>query len=89
MEFMGANRSLRDDSTLSIPAYVLARQAAGETVLLTCNFIYLCSGYYSYVEGYTPVFPGAARFAGRRVAVVLSGGNIDESTLRRVLNGEL
>jgi len=37
MEFMGANRSLRDDSTLSIPAYVLARQAAGETVLLNVD----------------------------------------------------
>ncbi|HEX4497425.1 MAG TPA: threonine/serine dehydratase [Thermoanaerobaculia bacterium] len=29
------------------------------------------------------------RLAGRKVAVVLSGSNIDEETLRRVLNGEL
>src|SRR5271170_5097207 len=30
----------------------------------TCNFLFVCSGYYSYVEGYTPVFPGIERFAG-------------------------
>jgi threonine dehydratase len=31
----------------------------------------------------------AERLAGRRVGIVLSGGNVDEVTLRRVLNGEL
>jgi monooxygenase len=35
-----------------------------EIVRFTCNFLFLCSGYYSYVEGYTPVFPGSERFAG-------------------------
>ena len=29
------------------------------------------------------------RLAGQRVGIVLSGGNIDEQTLRRVVNGEL
>jgi threonine dehydratase len=29
------------------------------------------------------------RLAGQRVAVVISGGNIDEVTLRRVVNGEI
>ena len=36
-----------------------------QAVRFTCNFLFLCSGYYSYVEGYTPVFPGSQRFAGR------------------------
>jgi monooxygenase len=31
---------------------------------ITCNFLYLCSGYYSYDAGYTPDFPGRERFAG-------------------------
>ncbi|MDQ6886069.1 MAG: threonine/serine dehydratase [Gemmatimonadota bacterium] len=31
----------------------------------------------------------AAELAGQRVAIVLSGGNIDESTLRRVVNAEI
>jgi len=34
---MGANISLRDDSTLTVPEHVLARQAAGETVLLNLD----------------------------------------------------
>ena len=31
---------------------------------LTCNFLYLCSGYYSYDAGYTPDFPGLETFGG-------------------------
>jgi cation diffusion facilitator CzcD-associated flavoprotein CzcO len=30
----------------------------------TCNFLYLCSGYYDYEEGYTPDFPGRDTFEG-------------------------
>jgi monooxygenase len=33
-------------------------------VQLTCNFLYLCSGYYDYESGYTPEWPGVARFRG-------------------------
>jgi len=33
----------------------------------TCNFLYMCSGYYSYKGGYTPDFPGAERFKGRMI----------------------
>jgi monooxygenase len=36
-----------------------------ETVRLTCGFLFMCSGYYRYDEGYTPDFPDAERFAGR------------------------
>jgi cation diffusion facilitator CzcD-associated flavoprotein CzcO len=31
---------------------------------MTCNFLYACTGYYRYDEGYTPDFPGAERFTG-------------------------
>ena len=31
---------------------------------LTCNFLYLCTGYYDYESGYTPSWPGVARFRG-------------------------
>jgi monooxygenase len=34
---------------------------------LTCNFLFMCSGYYKYEHGYTPDFPGIADFAGRVV----------------------
>ena len=33
----------------------------------TCRFIYLCSGYYRYDEGYTPTWPGQDNFAGTLV----------------------
>jgi len=36
-------------------------------VSLTCGFLYMCSGYYSYREGYTPEFKGLDRFGGRIV----------------------
>ena len=38
-----------------------------EIVQLTCNFLFMCSGYYDYAKGYTPEFPGIERFAGRIV----------------------
>lgn len=36
----------------------------GEPSVYTCNYLYMCSGYYSYKEGYTPDFPGIDSFAG-------------------------
>jgi len=55
----------------------------------TCRFLYLCSGYYRYDEGYTPDWPGQQEYtgllvhpqrwpsdldlAGKRVAVIGSG----------------
>jgi cation diffusion facilitator CzcD-associated flavoprotein CzcO len=33
----------------------------------TCNFLYLCSGYYDYDSGYAPQFPGSDTFEGRLI----------------------
>jgi cation diffusion facilitator CzcD-associated flavoprotein CzcO len=33
----------------------------------TCNFLYLCTGYYDYENGYTPDWHGVERFRGRIV----------------------
>ncbi|MCW6529592.1 NAD(P)/FAD-dependent oxidoreductase [Sphingomonas sp. MMSM20] len=46
---------------------VETRLADGTTGTLTCNFLYMCSGYYNYAKGHAPDFPGADRFAGRIV----------------------
>jgi cation diffusion facilitator CzcD-associated flavoprotein CzcO len=43
------------------------RTDTGETVRLTCGFLFFCSGYYRYDEGYTPDFEGTERFTGRIV----------------------
>jgi cation diffusion facilitator CzcD-associated flavoprotein CzcO len=34
-------------------------------VQLTCNFVYLCTGYYDYDSGYTPEWQGVERFRGK------------------------
>jgi len=39
----------------------------GERVHLTCSFLYCCTGYYRYDEGYSPHFPGSERFSGQIV----------------------
>ena len=46
---------------------VEAERADGGTARFSCNFLYLCSGYYSYAQGYAPEFPGMADFRGRLV----------------------
>ncbi len=33
-------------------------------VAFTCNFLYLCTGYYEYESGYTPEWPGFSDYAG-------------------------
>jgi len=34
---------------------------------VTCNFLFMCAGYYNYARGYRPDFPDEGRFAGRIV----------------------
>ena len=36
----------------------------GSLSSVKCNFLHMCSGYYSYDEGHDPDFPGKADFAG-------------------------
>ena len=43
------------------------RGDTGETVTLSANFLFMCSGYYSYKEGYTPDFPGVEEYQGTLV----------------------
>ncbi|MFL6135295.1 MAG: flavin-containing monooxygenase, partial [Nocardioidaceae bacterium] len=48
---------------------VLAERPTGESVTFTCGFLWACTGYYRYDEGYSPRFEGSADFtaAGGRV----------------------
>ncbi len=39
----------------------------GESIRFTCNFLFMCAGYYDYAEGYTPDFKGTERFKGKIV----------------------
>ncbi|HUF04967.1 MAG TPA: NAD(P)/FAD-dependent oxidoreductase [Aridibacter sp.] len=44
-----------------------AEKSDGDTARFTCSYLYLCTGYYDYKEGYTPEWPGTERFEGRMV----------------------
>jgi monooxygenase len=43
------------------------RSDTGETVRVTCDYLWVCSGYYRYDEGFTPEFDRAESFSGRIV----------------------
>ncbi len=58
-----------------------------ETVRLSCGFLFMCSGYYSYDEGYTPDFEGIERFAGRIVHPQKWTEDIDYAGKRVVVIG--
>ncbi len=47
--------------------WTVRAERGGETVELTCDFFYGCTGYYRYDEGFTPEFPGRERFGGEIV----------------------
>ncbi len=64
-------------------------KATGASNTISCSFLFMCSGYYSYKKGHTPEFAGRERFrgtvvhpqdwptdldyAGKRVVVIGSG----------------
>ena len=39
----------------------------GEIERYSCNFLWMCQGYYRHSKGYTPEFPGAENFKGKIV----------------------
>ncbi len=63
------------------------RSDTQETVRLTCGFLLMCSGYYSYDEGYTPEFEGTERFRGRIVHPQQWTEDIDYADKRVVVIG--
>jgi cation diffusion facilitator CzcD-associated flavoprotein CzcO len=77
------------DARWTVEAERTSGEGAAEIVRLTCSFLFACSGYYRYDEGYMPEFPGresfkgeivhpqkwpdALDYAGKRVVVIGSG----------------
>jgi cation diffusion facilitator CzcD-associated flavoprotein CzcO len=56
-------------------------------VRLTCDFLYLCTGYYDYAHGYTPEWPGVAQFSGRIVHPQEWPDDLDYANKRMVVIG--
>jgi monooxygenase len=63
------------------------RTDTGETVRFTCGFLFMCSGYYRYDQGYLPDFPEIERFAGRIVHPQDWSDDIDYTGKRVVVIG--
>jgi cation diffusion facilitator CzcD-associated flavoprotein CzcO len=47
--------------------WTVTAQTAEGPITLTCNFLFMCSGYYNYAKGHSPEFEGAGDFAGQIV----------------------
>ncbi len=65
----------------------VAQGPSGEPVTYTCNFLFMCSGYYRYDRGYAPKFPGMERFKGRIVHPQNWADDVDYAGKRVVVIG--
>jgi monooxygenase len=71
----GIDRSIRYGHQVKLASWssadarwtVEATVLGGKTVQFTTNFLYMCSGYYDYAEGYMPGWPEMDRYRGRLV----------------------
>ena len=87
-----------DDGMWTVEAEALRDGAEADTgtdtgsaqpaiVRLTCNFLYMCSGYYDYAHGYTPDWPAVERFSGRIVHPQEWPADLDYANKRVVVIG--
>jgi cation diffusion facilitator CzcD-associated flavoprotein CzcO len=63
------------------------RRETGQDVTITCGYLFMCSGYYSYKGGYEPEFPGMKRFTGPIVYPQKWPTDLDYSGKRVVVIG--
>ena len=59
----------------------------GREVDYSCNFLFMCSGYYNYARGHTPDFAGTDSFAGRIVHPQFWPDDLDYAGKRVVVIG--
>ncbi|MGY3616533.1 flavin-containing monooxygenase [Bradyrhizobium sp. USDA 10063] len=76
-----------DEARWTVEAERKASEDATEIVRFTCNFLFMCSGYYRYEEGYTPEFAGTADFEGQIVHPQKWPENLDYAGKRIVVIG--
>ena len=63
------------------------RTDTGETVQLSCGFLFMCTGDYRYDAGYSPDFPGMERFQGQVVHPQFWTDDVDYAGKRVVVIG--
>ena len=60
---------------------------SGEVRTLSCNVLFMCSGYYNYAHGYQPDIPGLEQFAGPVVHPQQWPADLDYAGKRVVIIG--
>ncbi|MDP1738873.1 MAG: NAD(P)/FAD-dependent oxidoreductase [Caulobacter sp.] len=63
------------------------RKDTGEAVRFTCNFLWMCQGYYRHSEGYTPDWPDMDRYRGRIVHPQTWPADLDYAGKRMIVIG--
>jgi monooxygenase len=81
------HRVLRAAWSTAEARWTVDAEANGVLKRVTCNFLFMCSGYYRYSEGYTPEFRGHERFKGRIVHPQKWTADIDYAGKRVVVIG--
>jgi cation diffusion facilitator CzcD-associated flavoprotein CzcO len=61
------HRVMRAEWSSQDARWIVESQRDTELVRFSCNFLFMCSGYYDYANGYLPEFPDAVTFAGKLV----------------------
>jgi cation diffusion facilitator CzcD-associated flavoprotein CzcO len=59
----------------------------GQEISMSCNFLFLCGGYYSYDKPYMPDFPGMDEFNGRIIHPQFWDESLDYSNKKVVVIG--
>ncbi|MCW2737002.1 NAD(P)/FAD-dependent oxidoreductase [Nocardioides sp.] len=67
--------------------WTVTSEVDGETRETTADFLWACSGYYDYDEGFTPHFEGQERFGGRLVHPQHWPDDLDHAGKRVVVIG--
>jgi cation diffusion facilitator CzcD-associated flavoprotein CzcO len=68
-------------------AWAVVAESNGKERRFTCNFLFLCTGYYNYARGYLPEFAGRDDFRGRIVHPQFWPEDLDYAGKRVVVIG--
>lgn len=60
---------------------------SGESQTMTCNFLFMCSGYYNYENGFEPDFPNVDAFEGIKIHPQKWDERLDYSDKKIVIIG--
>lgn len=75
------------DNATRVWTLTALRTADGNRLRFTCNFLWMCQGYYRHAQGYTPDWPGMSDFQGKIVHPQNWPENLDYKDKRVVVIG--